>query len=133
MPNIKFGTSPEWMKRFHGNISLSGTLEGEGLKAVIYSPEAGKPSNDLSVRVGSRHLSSSFLKEIWSNSVAKRVPRAAILAKPVNGRYRSFILLPRSMMDEQISIIYDAAEKFPDVKMKLVAAREYDQDLWNWI
>ncbi len=112
------------------------TLSRDGAKVVTYYPsrtdstDFGKSHvKDIEVN----YMMHPFLLDIWDLSVRKRLPRAAILAKYVNGKHRSFVFLPASMIDEQISIIYQAAEKHPDVAMRLVAAREYSDGIWEWI
>ena len=60
-------------------------------------------------------------------------PKAAILARPENGKYRSFTFLPDSMVDNQVSILYRASSKFPDAGFRLLAIRSYSREVWDWI
>lgn len=111
-------------------------LENEGLKSIIYNKVdadtwiPGEPAGE-GIRI--THLTNPMLADVWKSCTVRRMPRAAILAKPFRGKYRAYIFVPLSMMDEQVAILYESADKFPDVEMKLVAAREYNQDAWEWI
>ena len=78
-------------------------------------------------------MGSPFLREVQRLSVEARIPKAAILARPVDGVYRSFTFLPRAMRDMHLSILYRAAGKYPDSGFTLVAARPYSKDVWNWV
>ena len=101
---------------FHGE-------DKQGFRAMIHSP------NDTEVR----YLDSPFLREVQRLSVESKVPKAAILARPADGVYRSFTFLPSVMRDTHLSILYSAARKFPDSGFALLAARPYSGDVWNWV
>ena len=97
--------------------------EEKGFRALVYDAEG------FSVR----YLRSKFLDEVQRLSIEKRIPKAAILARTLNGRYRSSTLVPFSMMDDQLSVLYSASEKHPDAKFRLVAVRSYDRSVWEWL
>ena len=101
---------------FHGE-------EKRGFRAMVHS------QNDTEVR----YLDSPFLREVQRLSVEAKVPKAAILARPVDSVYRSFTFLPSVMRDVHLSILYSAARKYPDSGFTLVAARPYSRDVWNWV
>ncbi len=97
--------------------------EESGFRAIVYQ------GNEFSVR----HIRSSFLDDVQRLSEERRVPKAAILARTLEGRYRSSTFVPFSMMDDQLSVLYGASEKHPEAKFKLVAVRSYDRSVWDWI
>jgi len=98
-------------------------MEDRGFRAIIYNGEG----QDVA------YLDSPFLREVQGLSVERRIPKAAIIARPVNGRYRSFTFLPYSMIDDQVSMLYRAADKFPDSGFSLLAIRSYSSEVWDWI
>lgn len=109
-------------------------LESSGLKAIIYNgieADFSIPGESPAGRVNVTRLTNPMLIEIWKSAASRRVPRASVMAKPVQGKYRALIFVPYSMMNEHLSILYDAAEKYPEAGMELVAAREYGQDVWE--
>ena len=97
--------------------------EESGFRAIVYQ------GNEFSVR----HIRSSFLDDVQRLAEERRVPKAAILARTLEGRYRSSSFVPFSMMDDQLSVLYGASEKHPEAKFKLVAVRSYDRSVWDWI
>ena len=101
---------------FHGE-------EKRGFRAMIHT------QNDTEIK----YLDSPFLREIQRFSVEAKVPKAAILARPVEGVYRSFTFLPSVMRDAHLSILYSAARKYPESGFTLVASRSYSRDVWNWV
>ena len=101
---------------FHGE-------EKRGFRAMIHSMNGTEVS----------YMDSPFLREVQRLSVEARIPKAAILARQVDGVYRSFTFLPRAMRDMHLSILYRAAGKYPDSGFTLVAARPYSGDVWNWV
>ncbi len=101
---------------FHGE-------DKRGFRAMIHSREGTEV----------RYLDSPFLREVQRLSVEARIPKAAILARPVDGVYRSFTFLPGAMRDLHLSILYSAAGKYPDSGFALVAARPYSRDVWSWV
>ena len=101
---------------FHGE-------EKRGFRAMIHSMNGTEVS----------YMDSPFLREVQRLSVEARIPKAAILARQVDGVYRSFTFLPRAMRDMHLSILYRAAGKYPDAGFTLVAARPYSKDVWNWV
>lgn len=112
--NIDEGCFVEY--NFHGEDS-------RGFRAILHT------ANGMEVK----YLDSPFLREVNKFSVDKRIPRAAILAMPAGGKYRSFTFLPWDMMETHLGILYRAAEKFGDSNFRLLAARKYSHDVWNWI
>ncbi|MCL5437938.1 MAG: hypothetical protein M1148_01920, partial [Candidatus Thermoplasmatota archaeon] len=80
-----------------------------------------------------RHLRSGFLDDVQRFSLKRRIPKAAILARTLEGRYRSSTFIPLSMMDDQLSVLYNASERHPDAKFRLVAVRSYDRSVWDWV
>ncbi len=110
----------------HGECYIEYNFHGEekrGFRAMVHS------QNDTEVR----YLDSPFLREVQRLSVEAKVPKAAILARPVDGVYRSFTFLPSVMRDTHLSILYKAARKYPESGFTLVAARPYSRDVWNWV
>lgn len=97
--------------------------EEKGFRAVVYNV------NGFSVR----HLKSVFLEDVWKLSVDRRIPRAAILARASGGKYRSYIFLPFSMVDDQLSALYEASKRHPEAGFRLVAVRSYDESIWEWV
>jgi hypothetical protein len=97
--------------------------EEGGFRAIAYG------SNSISVV----RIKSPFLQEIHTLSIERRIPKASILAKPQDGKYRSFTFLPYSMVDDQISTLFEAKEKFPELDFNLLAIRSYDRGIWDWI
>ena len=94
-----------------------------GFRAVMYD------GGSISVQ----HIKSQFLREVQRLSVERKIPKAAIFAKPVNGKYRSFTFLPFAMIDSQLSLLFEAHERFPDKEFNILAARSYDSRIWEWI
>ena len=92
-------------------------------RAVVYQ------GNEFSVR----YIRSSFLDDVQRLSEERRIPKAAILARTLEGRYMSSTFVPFSMMDDQLSVLYGASEKHPDAKFRLVAVRSYDRSVWEWL
>ncbi|MCL5438351.1 MAG: hypothetical protein M1148_04045 [Candidatus Thermoplasmatota archaeon] len=97
--------------------------EEKGFRALAYDGDG------FSVR----HLRSRFLDDVHRLSLERRIPKAAILARTLEGRYMSSTFVPFSMMDDQLSILYSASEKHPDAKFRLVAVRSYDRSVWGWV
>jgi hypothetical protein len=97
--------------------------EEKGFRAVVYDG-AG-----FSIR----YLRSGFLDDVQRFSLKRRIPKAAILARTMDGRYRSSTFVPLSMMDDQLSVLYGASERHPDAKFRLVAVRSYDRSVWDWV
>ena len=97
--------------------------EENGFRAVVYQ------GNEFSVR----YIRSPFLDDVQRLSEERRIPKAAILARTLEGRYMSSTFVPFSMMDDQLSVLYSASEKHPDAKFRLVAARSYDRSVWDWV
>jgi hypothetical protein len=64
-------------------------------------------------------------------SEERRIPKIAMLARTRGGMYISSTFIPFCMADDQLSVLYDASEKHPEEKFKLVAVRSYDRSLWN--
>ena len=98
-------------------------MEESGFRCVLYD---GKTQSVA-------HIKSSFLEDVQKLSVERKIPKAAILARPVDGRYRSFTFLPYSMVDDQVSVLYEAAERHPDLDFRLNAIRRYSREVWEWI
>ncbi|MGC8506432.1 MAG: hypothetical protein ACP5NK_06995 [Thermoplasmata archaeon] len=98
-------------------------IDETGFRAVMYD------GSSISVQ----HIRSRFLREVQRLSVEKKIPKAAIFAKPVDGKYRSFTLLPFSMIDTQLSMLFEAHERFPDTEFNILAVRSYDSRVWGWI
>ena len=78
-------------------------------------------------------IRSSFLDDVQRLSEERMIPKAAILGRALEGRYRSYTFLPFSMMDDQFSMLYSASEKYPEAKFNLVAVRSYDRSVWDWV
>ena len=97
--------------------------EENGFRAIVYQ------GNEFSVR----YIRSSFLDDVQRLSEERKIPKAAILARTLEGRYRSSTFLPFSMLDDQLLVLYSASEKHPEAKFNLVAVRLYDRSLWDWI
>ena len=97
--------------------------EENGFRAIVYQ------GDEFSVR----YIRSSFLDDVQRLSEERRIPKAAILARTLEGRYRSSTFLPFSMLDDQLSVLYSASEKYPEAKFNLVAVRLYDRSVWDWI
>ena len=97
--------------------------EENGFRAVVYQ------GNEFSVG----YIRSPFLDDVQRLSGERRIPKAAILARTMNGRYRSSTFVPFSMMDDQLSVLYSASEKHPEAKFRLVAVRSYDRSVWDWV
>lgn len=97
--------------------------EERGFRALVYDDEG------FSIR----YVKSAFLEEVQRLSIEKRIPKAAILSRTLNGKYRSSTLVPFSMMDDQLSVLYSASEKHPEAKFRLVAVRSYDSSVWDWV
>lgn len=98
-------------------------MEDSGFRCILYD---GKTQSVV-------HIKSSFLEDVQKLSVERKIPKAAILARPVDGRYRSFTFLPYSMVDDQVSVLYEAAEKHTDLDFRLNAIRRYSREVWEWI
>ena len=101
---------------FHGE-------DKNGFRAIVH--------HDQGMEV--RYLDSPFLREVNKLSVEQRIPKAAILARPAGERYRSFTFLPSAMAENHLSILYTAADHCRDCDFKLLAARKYSSDVWNWV
>ncbi|MHB1709746.1 MAG: hypothetical protein ACYCT2_09775 [Thermoplasmataceae archaeon] len=97
--------------------------EERGFRAIVYGNEGENVA----------YLDSPFLREVQKLSVERKIPKAAIIARPVNGRYRSFTFLPNSMVDDQVSMLYRVADKFPDADFRLLAIHSYGNEVWEWI
>ncbi len=98
-------------------------VEKNGFRAIIYDSQGESAA----------YIDSPFLREVQRLSIEEKIPKAAILARPENGRYRSFTFLPDSMVDNQVSILYKAASKFPEADFRLQAIRSYSREVWDWI
>lgn len=94
-----------------------------GFRAIVYREDGQQVA----------YLDSPFLREVQRISVERKIPKAAIIAKPVNGKYRSFTFLPYSMVDDQVSMLFDVASKFPEADFRLSSIRSYDSNAWDWI
>ncbi len=114
---------------------MSTPIQGMGLKVVIYNDGEYDSENTktLGNGINLRYVKSPFLDTLWKHSSKVRLPRAAILTKFEKGTYRTFIFLPLSMMDSQISILYDMASNYPEAKFRLLGVRAYQPDIWNWV
>ena len=97
--------------------------EEKGFRAVVYDVTG------FSIR----YIRSEFLDDVQRFSLERRIPKAAILARTLEGRYRSSTFIPLSMMDDQLSVLYSASERHPDAKFRLVAVRSYDRSVWDWV
>jgi len=98
-------------------------VDAKGFRAIVYNAEGQKTT----------YLDSPFLREVQRLSVDRKIPKAAIFARPENGKYRSFTFLPHSMVDNQVSMLYEATAKFTEAKFKLRAIRSYNSEAWQWI
>ncbi|MFG1415207.1 MAG: hypothetical protein AAE986_03500 [Thermoplasmataceae archaeon] len=92
-----------------------------GFRAVVYH------GNEFSVR----YIRSPFLDDIQRLSEERRIPKRAILASTRGCMYILSTFIPFCMADDRLSVLYDASEKPPEEKFKLVAVRSYDRSLWN--
>lgn len=101
---------------FHGE-------DNKGFKAILYCGDKKEV----------RYFDSPFLREVNKLSVEQRIPKAAILAKPSKGRYRSFTFLPSAMVENHLSILYSAASHCKSCNFKLLAVRKYTSDVWSWV
>jgi hypothetical protein len=66
-------------------------------------------------------IRSSFVDDVQRLSEERRIPKAAILGRALEGRYRSSTFSPFSILDDRLSMLCGALEKYPEAKFNLVA------------
>lgn len=120
--NILDGTDIPSSEDCHIEYNFS-RIEENGFRAVVYH------GNEFSVQ----YISLSFLEDVQRLFEERRIPKVAIIAHTRDGKYLSSTFVPFSMADDQLSVLYDASEKHPKAKFKLVAVRSYDRSVWDWV
>lgn len=78
-------------------------------------------------------ISSPFFREVWAAANEMHIPRASIIVRPIPGGLRTFSFIPTTLVGEYLTVLFDAAEKFPERQFCLATVRAYDKTIWDWI
>ena len=99
----------------------------KGFRAIAYRQmdDGAKPEI--------RYINLPFLRDAWKLATFKRIPRALIVGKSVDRRFRAYIFLPTSMVSEQLSVLFEAGVMHPEAKLRIDSVRSYTPEIWEWI
>ncbi len=114
------------------------SAEKDGRKAIVYCD----PSNSRKISgtaiyaqdgIYTRKVNHPLDESILALSSEKKISRAAFIQRYLGDRLRTSLIIPRSFMQEQLSVILDVARKKDMEGFQFVAVSEYNHDVWNWI